>query len=539
MKSIKRFWLFLGITSFILILYGFSFQSMGIDSDFFGVLQDIRLTKSWHTFWKSGIATTYYPLNEVQNDTTFFTFYRPLVQHLHALESYLFGDWWFGYNLGAIFFFSMTAGLLGLIFSYFYTTYNAIILAFLWATHPALSPSLLSVTVLLSAAYFFIALSALCYIWFFKNKGFYFYLGSLICYAAGALSYDLLIIAPMPLFFFLLFFYRARLQEIIPYFCVTSLCIGLRVYMMGGLSHTKNSFSLISFLKMSVDNLIQTLRPFWGLQQSSTMITLMITSIFSCWIVFNFIQNKKDRLFITWLLFSFGIGSWGIIIGNSSSRYCTLGLPFFVLLLYWLMHQSFSKKTATCFLLFLISIGGIRTYNNFSMREQYTHARDTAMYELLNTYPSEQYLFLTAPHFCNHEIFLLSSGLMQGLQLFSNNDNLHVYHLIDTPLCTMEYPSQGTIKTTTIKNGYRLTATDPKKIWFMTPHHAQNIQSSMGTILINERTSSWQANDISIILDKKYRTKEWLQETRIFSWDPHTWKFIPLQKDHLLKKGKR
>jgi magnesium-transporting ATPase (P-type) len=152
MKALSRFFIFIGITLVILIAYVIPFQEMGVDSDFFGVLQDVRLTTSWHSFWQGCLAQTYYSLNEIRAGTHFLSFYRPIAQHLHLIESYFFGNWWYGYTLGAITFFGMTAGILGVIFSYFYAPLDAIILALLWATHPALSPSLLSVTVLLSSA---------------------------------------------------------------------------------------------------------------------------------------------------------------------------------------------------------------------------------------------------------------------------------------------------------------------------------------------------------------------------------------------------
>ncbi|MBL4588261.1 hypothetical protein JKY79_02870 [Candidatus Babeliales bacterium] len=540
-----RWQIFIGVTLLFFLLFGIPFYKMGFDCDFFGVLQDARLAPSWHHYWQNHVGGSSAPYNEMDLSTSFGSLFRPLWQHMHLLEWYLFGRWFYGYTLMAALFYAASAGILAVIFSYFYTAYQSIILGLLWATHPSLTPSLLSQTVLISTACFITFLSAFCYIlYFLQNKKIY-YILSLVFYFWATLSYDLYIIAPIPLFLFLFLFYRPRLYEIIPFFATTGLCLFLRFILLGPLKSSapealstlfKNSLNFVQ--TRTIPNIIQGLRPFWGLQESTTLIALILTLLFSAWIVWYFFKISKDRLFILWLLLSFSASSWGIFIGNPSTRYFALGIPFFVLLLHHLAHITFSKKVAEYFLLFVLFMGGARAFHNLSIRQEITDARDAAMHEVVAEYPSDQYLFFIVPYSCKNQNFLISSGLQQGLQLFSKNDDLRVYHVIDYLFFTTELPSQGTILSEPIPGGYRFKVTENETAWFEVPPDVSRVEGSMGEVFINNRMKPWQSDDISVLLKPEFLKKEWLEKTLMFAWDPHTWKFVLLDTEHLMQSSR-
>lgn len=544
MKVAFRWQIFIGVTSLFFLLFGIPFYKMGFDCDFFGVLQDARLAPSWHHYWQNHVGGSSAPFNEMDMSTSFGSLFRPLWQHMHLLEWHLFGRWFYGYTLGAMFFYAASAGILAVIFSYFYTAYEASVLGLLWATHPSLTPSLLSQTVLISTACFITFLSAFFYLLYFLENKKGFYVLSLIFYFWATLSYDLYIIAPVPLFLFLFIFYRSRLYEIIPFFATTGLCLGLRFFLLGPLKSSTPAAigtllnNILHFVKTrTMPNIIQGLRPFWGLQESTTLIALMVTLVFSAWVVWYFLKVSKDRLFIVWLFLSFSASSWGIFIGNPSTRYFALGIPFFVVLLHHLAHITFSKKIAEYFLLFVLFMGGVRAFHNLSIRQEITDARDAAMYEVVDKYPSEQYLFFIVPYSCKNQNFLLSSGLQQGLQLFSKKDDLKVYHVIDYLFFATELPSQGTIVSEAIPGGYRFKVTESDTAWFEIPPDVSNVQGSMGEVLINHRIKPWQSDDISVLLKPEFLQKEWLEKTSMFAWDPHKWQFILLNKEHLIRNS--
>jgi hypothetical protein len=512
---------------------------MGVDCDFFGVLQEIRLLDSWKHLWQTSLAHSYFPANEMTVENNFGSFYRPILQYSHAIENYFLQDWWYGYTLVAIAFFGMTTGILAVIFTYAFPLFDALLLASLCAVHPALSPSLLSVTVLLSSAYFFIALSTLFYIFFYQHRKLTFLFGSLFFLFLALLSYDLLMIAPILLLLYLYFFNQKYILDVIPYFFINGICIGLRIFFMGT-PPQKNLHDLSILIKQVLDNIIQVLRPFWGLEWTSTLIALCLTLLFTFLILMHWIQHKKDRQTIIWLLCSFIIGSWGIIVGYAQSRYFCLGLPFFAMLLYLLLDRSVSKKIVRGILILLIIAWGTRTFLNQANREKYIYARDIALHQLLNEYPSKQYFILTIPYFCKNEHFLLGTGIMQGLQLYSKDNTLKVYNIFNKIALYLEdFPSKGTLIINNSEHGYEIISTDPKNIWFTVLPGVEKYETSMGTVIIQKRKTSWQATELVVEFNDTYLQKNWINNTTFMYFDPHTWKFLPLQKDHLLKKGTR
>lgn len=532
MQKYVKIVLFFAIVLGIFCLFALPFPSMGLDSDFFGVLWDVRATDSWISFWKSSLAQTYYPVNEQQQATTFLSFYRPIVQHLHALENYFFENWWLGYFFVAMGFFSCIAGILFLLFSYAYPLVDAVLMALLWAVHPALSPSLLSVTVLLTSAYFFIALSAFLYAQFYLRRSKLALWGSCLAYLCAALSYDLLMIAPALVVLFVFFCARDAWRSIIP-FAITGIgYLVLRVSAMGAFPSSSQGLLTLS-LHGVIDNIVQTTKPFWGIQNAPTWVALVIVFFFVSLCLYHAWRYPSHRWTMLWLILSFGVGSWGIIIGNSSSRYFCMGLPFFVMLVHMILRGIFSVNLTRIILAVFVLMGGARTYLNHYYREIYTSERDTALQQLVADYPTKNYFVLSALHFCNNEIFLLSSGVMQGIQLVGNRPDARVYHLIQIPLCTKTFPSQGKIEVTAVPQGYRIRSTQPEDLWFMVSHGVERMKISMGELIFHKKHSSWQATDVEIILNPEYCTKAWLDETTVVIWNPQIWRFEKVQTDHL------
>ena len=209
MRGLSRFLLFSSITLIILLLYAFPFQKMGIDSHFFEILHQVGVSHSWSSFWTTESMQSYYPIYTTMSDASQTYSYRPILQSLHGLELYFFGHWWLGYVFSTLLFFALTAGTLSVIFSYFYPLFDSFVLTALYVVHPILSPSFYSVTALFSAAYFFTALSLLCFIWYFKKRGFVFYMLSLLLYGMSILTYEFLLVVPLLLIIFFLSLLRA------------------------------------------------------------------------------------------------------------------------------------------------------------------------------------------------------------------------------------------------------------------------------------------------------------------------------------------
>ncbi|MBL4588260.1 hypothetical protein JKY79_02865 [Candidatus Babeliales bacterium] len=532
MKGMARFWLFIAVTCTIFLIFAFPFQKMGIDSHFFEVLYQLKTVDSWSAIWSTESIQSYYPLNEIISDSPYIYFYRPILQSLHALELHLFGNWWLGYIFCSLLFFALTAGVLAVVFSYFYSFLDAIILIALYVVHPALSPAFLSITALFSAAYFLLALSLLCFIWYSQKRESIFYILSLFLYLASILTYECLIIATPLLCLFWFLFNYLKWYEILPFFCLTGAWIGVR-FLLIGTSHSLQ-FSLSSYVQAASMNFMQMLKPFWGLGYSSPLVALSISMLFCVWVGYHYLHEKKDRRLILWLVLSFIITMAVFLLSGSAIIFC-LGLPFFVLLIHLLLSHVFSNRSAQYLLLCIILFSGLRTFENFVNREQFTNARDIALHEVLSHYPSKKYIFLIAPHECKHQTFLLSSGLEQALRFLSQDDDLMLYYFQKVSLCTNSFPSEGMIEVYTIDEGYRLQVTDPKRIWFSVPHDIQKIEGALGSVFINHRISSCKATDISIFLKSEYRKKEFIDTVVIFSWDPSMWKFVPVEKEHLVK----
>lgn len=533
MKALSRFLLFASTTLIILLLYAFPFQKMGINAHFFEILNQVGADHSWSSFWTTESVQSHYPFHTIMGDASKSYFYRPVLQSLHGLELYLFGHWWLGYVFTSLLFFALTAGTVAVIFSYFYSFFNVFILTALYVVHPILSPSFYSITALFSAAYFFAALSFLSFIWYFQKRGFIFYLLSLFLYGISIFTYEFLLVAPFLSIIFWLLFHHIKWYEILPYFCFSGLWVGVRFFIIG--KSYPYELSLLSYIKMVCFNIMHRLKPFWGIQHSSILVAFVLSILFCFWVGYHYLSERKDRQFILWLLLSSVVATGGLISNSSSTHFCLI-LPFFVLLLHLLVYHAVAYKYATCFLLIFILLNGFRTFEDFANREQFTNARDIALHELLIQHPLKQYIFLMIPHRCKYETFLFSPSIAQALRFLSQNNDLMIYNFTDISLCTSSFPSDGAIETYTVDGGYRLQVTDPYRIWFSVPHNVEKIESSLGTIFINHRISSDRVTDISIFLKSEYCKKKFLDKTVVLSWDPSIWKFVSVEKEHLIKE---
>jgi hypothetical protein len=382
-------------------------------------------------------------------------------------------------------------------------------------------------------SYLFVALSALMYAKFYTRHSSGAYAASIFFYICALLSYEVTMVAPVLLALFVLFFAHTRWRDVVPFVGINIAYFGLRFLVMGIPSASGAGVSMSSFITKILDNCMQAIKPFWGLQDAPTGVAIAVTLLFGLLCLQHCVRFPQQRWQMLWLVLSFGAGSWGIFLGNSSSRYFCMGLPFFVILVYLIIQGLMSVNKSRFVLAMLVIAGGARTIYNQTRREAYTAERDKAIQQLVADYPTKNYFVLSAPHFCNNEIFLLSSGVMQGIQLVGNRPDARVYHLIQIPLCTKTFPSQGTIEVTAMPHGYRVCSTNPKDLWFMVLHGVDHMKISMGELVFHKKTSSWQATDVEIILNPEYRTKAWLEETTVVMWDPQAWRFDKVQTEHL------
>ena len=132
----------------------------------------------------------------------------------------------------------------------------------------------------------------------------------------------------------------------------------------------------------------------------------------------------------------------------------------------------------------------------------------------------------------------MQSGMTQATRFFFNNSNMLVYHVIESKFYS-KYDTEKMFDIIPVNGGYRFVSSDSDNLFIMSPHlwkEGKKIEFSMGSIIPNKKYSCWQSTDVSFIFDQQWRDQNFLKNTVFLSWDMVNWKFIELDKKHLLIK---
>ncbi|MCK4265280.1 hypothetical protein KAW80_02900 [Candidatus Babeliales bacterium] len=541
----------------VFLFLGVPYIKMGFDSDCFGFVEYCSRFKSLSEFWASlfkPIQEAYAPLNELQfqieKPSFLGTYYRPLGTILYFICYKLFGFNAYGFFLIHILLHAFTASFVFLIFTFFLENLWAVLLSLVFALHPALVPSYIGLTCELLPVYFFLGLSILCYGHYLKSDKFFYYLFSNIFFLLSLFSYELPLIVPFIVLFYLIVFdYNQIVKRSLLFFSTVFIYLFLRYLILGGglgkfissqsgLLNLKNRFLAVFF------NWHQAIKPFWGMQQMSKLFVAALTFLFIVIVCFNVIYRKPDRKKIIFYVGAFFMASWNIFLGSSCTRYFYIAVVFFALILFEVIKFlslfikiSKRKNFIAAGLILFILWGGYHASYSLTRRELYTSMRDNAYFNLAKKYKNQdvKLVYLGFLHCYNDEIFLMQSGVTQASRIFFNNPDLLAYHVIQSKFYS---------KTTTNKNfeiipadrGYRFVSPDPENLFIMSSYKWQegNFEKfSMGHFVVNRKQSGWQAADMTFIFDEKWLGADDLRKTIFVTWDMVNWRLKELNKDHL------
>jgi len=525
----------------VVIFLGIPFFKMGFDSDCFGFVYYSSKIKSWSDLLEFLLGKKefgYASLNIETGRIGANSPYRPL-GWLFCYARYLFFEYnAYFYFLSFVVIHAFAASTIYYVYSLFLNNLWAFLLSLFFAFHPALVTSFIGLTGEEAITIFFWGLALLFYTKYFFNNRFFFYFFSALFYFISLFAWELGLIIPFLIFLFLLFFdWPNVIKKSWLFFVFLLAYLPLRMAIVTdalGLTFKKIFFGTIA-------NLRQVVMPFWGVD--SKLIVFVLTLIMAGSLVFYFLKNRKSMKKMLFYCLGAAGGAWPIFLVGSNGRYLYLALPFLALIFFELIKFysdflpiGFRKKfivfVLALFVCWQVSLDVVKLSN----REDYTHRRDEALKELAVQYAGKDVNLacINVLHFCNNELFLMQSGLTQALRMFSGDDNLSFYFIEESKIyCKKNFI--GDIKVEAIKNGYRLTSSDSKNLFFLF-HGCENnkiFQTPMAQLVINNCFSYWQADDVSIIFKQDWLKHFKKKKAIIFMWDVRNWKFKELNSSHL------
>lgn len=506
------------------------FLSIGFDSDAFGLVFFSAQSWNWGDFWAlvmKPIQYVYLPANELASFSQgFLTYFRPFMTLSHLFVYQLVGNNPAAYFVINVLLHSLTACGLFKCFSWVVRREVALLLSLIFLFHPPLTPAYVGVLSHVVPTYLFLVWAVIAYRqqlvagrWWWQLVAAGLLLGSLLCYEIG-------IVFPVIAVLYHLFFTPASslrmtvsgaLANTWILWLMLIVYLGGRLLLLGNATAAEaHQFSLTAKLSAVLSNWHQALKPFWGMKEWGKLSVIMITSLVLCSIILRLIRESRAWRPVMFYTVAFFITAWPVSLITADGRYFYPAIPFFCLLLFEGVQGVTQKKWAQLTLLSLVLGWGIYSCcTSLSIREYITHQRDLAFQSLeqnekLNRAPS--YILLGTLHCYRGDTLIMQQGMMQAMRLFLNRPEVPVYHITEAKLYVVgdqkismqiepiQHPSYG--------SGYRLISPDPDVLFVMIPHgwlEEKPVRYSMGTIVVNHKTASWKADDISFFIDDLWR----------------------------------
>jgi len=527
----------------VILFLGLPYRFMGFDSDCFGYIYRVgHGSFTLKEFFCKPISICYAPVNEVIDSAKASMLYRPLPLCFIYWLYQFFGTHAYPYFLLSILFHAFSCVLIYLIFLQVVFDPYALFLALLVAVFPSHTPSLLGITSFIIICYTLCFLALFLWVLFKQTRHWYWYIGSGLLFFSSLFVYEMPLIFPFVICWYLFIFDRKNfIKDSWLFFVFEALYFLLRYCMIGCKSFTAGS-GLIQLIVQIPDNIIQAIKPFFGMQDASWPVVAILLFLLILLFVVYCAFKKDERIKMLFYSTAFIACSWPIFLCNSSSRYFYLAVPFFCLLLYELIcfvsEFLFGKKEPLFILgslFFCIGWSGFYTTRALIQREAYTHGRDIAYARLTRFIktPQDKIVVIGSLHAYNHEVFLMFSGVSQAISLFTGLDQKNIFHVKEAAIMG-QHDTQSCFDILPVPGGYRFVSQEPKKLFMMCPYGWKEgvpVLYSMGTIIPHHIDNGWKCTDLSIMFDKRWLIN--LEYLRIVTWNPARWDFEELPTDHL------
>ncbi len=532
----------------VLLILGIPYTNIGFDSDCFGLVFFSAQIKSFHDlvlYLFKPIQSSYVALNELTTHAPegFLTYFRPFMTLAHYVCYQIFGFNPYAYHLVNVGLHALTTSCLVYLFADFLNYWIAFLLALVFAFHPALTPAYVGVTSHVVPGYLFWALMLIAYAKFLKTERIYWHFLAAFLFLLSLLCYEIIIIFPVILILFLLIFYDKNIVKKSYLFFITTLgYLATRYFLLGpAATHEQKALVLSSLPHKIMFNWYQAVKPFWGLQNGSKLMTIAVTLFFSTAFLITFLQAAERRRRLFFYLVSFFLLAWPISLVTADGRYFYPAIPIFALMLYEVvlhgtnrLHKKYSAPTTLFCLLLFIAWGMVHDRQALATRVFVTHQRDRAFQGLAayyRTIPDLRIIMLGTLHCYNSDTLLMQQGMTQAARLFFKNPELEAYHVSQAKIYS-DGCTNHSFLITPLANGFRFVSPVPEKLFFMIPHSWQEetvIPFSMGTIIVHKKAASWKASDISFIFDSSWLTSTDLVKTRFVTFDLKLWGFVEIQ----------
>lgn len=318
--------------------------------------------------------------------------------------------------------------------------------------------------------------------------------------------------------------------------------LAARFYLLGpAASHEQRALALSSLPGKIMFNWYQAVKPFWGLQNNSKLLTIIVTLLFAAMFLITFVQAPERRRRLFFYLVSFILLAWPISLITPDGRYFYPATPFFALIFYEMISHSTNRLpkkyvvTTTSFCLLLFILWGIfHDRQALTTRAFVTQQRDRAFEEIAHYYnniPDLRLIMIGTLHCYNNDTLLMQQGMTQAARLFFKNPELEAYHVTQAKIYSADR-THHSFHIQQLTNGFRFISPLPEKLFFMIPHTWQEetpIPFSMGTIIVHKKSAAWKASDISFIFDSAWLTSTDLIRTRFVTFDLKLWSFVQLE----------
>lgn len=556
MKSgTKKFLIALGIFVFVFAVMGLPYYQMGLDSDCLGF---VFFTSQLKGFWQHvkyltlPIQFAYESVNYDMATYTptdnggFLTYYRPVATLCHYICYALFGPNGYAYFLVNVGLHAATTSCLFYIYAFFLNYLTAGLLALLFAFHPAHVPAYVGVTCFIIPIYLFMAIAVIFFILHYTKRNYFYYFMAAFFYILALFCYEIVIVMPFVLVFYMLIFDRKNIiKDTWLFFAATIIYIATRYAFLGGIkANPVTGGGLKKFIFDAIFSWYQTVKPFWGMIYYSKLFVAAITLIFVHAIFYYIRHNKEKRNLMIFYLGGFLMCAWTIFLGSPITRYFYLAIPFFVLIMYEIVtfkearvwrNKRISNVTTYFVFLSFLAWGISNSFIFLKNREFVTSKRDAAFKDLAAKYKGQSdlnFVFLGTVCYHNGDSLFMQRGMVQAAKIFFNNPKQNSFHVIEFKSYN-EHAGYKTFNVTPLKNGFRFTSPDPEHLFVMCHYDwtiDQPIKFSLGEIIPHKKLDGWQTYDLSFTFDKKWLESIDIDKTIFLTFDTSVWKFVELDK---------
>lgn len=528
----------------VFFVLGIPYVTIGFDSDCFGLVFFSAQIKSFHDLLfclLKPIQSSYKALNEMTASCQegFLTYFRPMMTLSHYVCYHLFGFNPYAYHLVNVGLHALTTGTLFYVFTFFMLQTPAFCLALLFAVHPALTPAYIGVTSHVVPGYLAWALTLLAYAYFLQTDKRWWYCLAVFFFLISLLSYEIIIVFPILLTLYLIFFgYDQILYRSFLFLATTFGYLVARFALLGMPAlHEKKIFAVSSLPQKIFGNWHQAIKPFWGLQNSSKFFVIVISLLFLSSFLVTWYQATHRRKLLIFYTLCFFILAWPISLITADGRYFYPAIPFFLLIGYEIWRHSKKKLLSfygTTSMICIFCVWSLyHDVTTLVTRSFITHRRDTAFKALVDYYkpiPDLRLIMVGTLHCYQHDTLLMQQGMTQAARLFFNNPNLEAFHVTEAKIYVPHTPSVSFI-IKPLSHGFRFISPSPEELFFMIPQGWQEetpIPFSMGHCILHKKHDSWKASDISFIFDASWLLPLDRARTKFVTFDVKNWCFVEL-----------